>query len=433
VSDVDFFKWVEELLAIPPSVEHILKERTRTGMILSKAAEEFVREIFKKLDYEVTPQVGIRHQRFDLLAQKKDKHLLVEVKLKGRTLNKEIFNILFQGTEKMEKKYNLLLVTFDRSGDVKNHKERYERYFVENSRFDWVSVEDLLGLSGYRPSCGSLEKDIGIALLRNWRNKMIHSTAQYFKDRGLERPREIASNVIKVATDRKDLIIDDFDIVRTFSEKIKDRYPEYFESIAFFCKNCNKRYRMTPVIWSERKKEYVLLCPECKEKIERVYLQAPIVLKIQMVLLDTSAIIEGVFSKLMSQKFFQEGIFVIIPEVVDQELEIMEKPHPSISEQIKRDLRRKSKMAYEEIQRLVKQEVEGLIQLRRHVGQRLNEDRIRLKIECIDRYAPDRLLIETCKEIGALLVTKDEGLATRASADKISVFLVSTSPRLPAS
>ena len=423
--EMDSFKWLEELLTTPPDVRRMLKERTRTYIILGKAAEEFVREIFEKLGYKVTPHFRKGNIIFDFLAQNKDENLLVEVKLRGRAAPTTMFNDLSRRAQSVGKEYGFYLVTFDRSEDVKKHKRRFQRYFDQDFKVDWVSVEDLLGLSDYKPYCGSLKKDDGNALLRVWRNRMVHGTIQYFKSRGLERPREIASSILKLADERKELTIDDFDVIKTLSIKMKERFPRFFESFTFYCEKCNKRYRMTPVIWSDRKNEYVVLCPECKQKVEEIHLEVPITVNIQMVILDTSAIIDGVFSKIVDQGFLQKGIFVIIPEVIDQELEMMEKPHPSFNEEVKRDLKRKFKEANNELQRLIKQDLMGLIQLRRHIGDRLNEEKIRLKLEGIDRHASDRLLVETCKQIGALLITKDEGLATRASADKINVFLIS--------
>jgi Holliday junction resolvase-like predicted endonuclease/predicted nucleic acid-binding protein len=420
----DFLKWLEETLATPLYIKRYLEERTRTYIILGKEAEKFVAELFMRLGYNVTLNFRVADVIFDLLAQKENINLLIEVKLRASKLPTSIFERLFLNVQRMTNEFAFYLVSFDKSSEVIRIKEKFQRFFPKGRRVDWISIEDLLGLSDYKPACGSLNKEIGISLLKKWQNRMVHCTMMYFESKGLEKPKEIAQAVVKLANKREELIVDDFDIIKTLNLKIKERFPQFFESYTFLCEKCNKRYRMVPIFWNERKNEYIALCPECKEKIKEVALKVPITVNIQTVVADTSAIIDSVISKLLAQKILPSGVLVIIPEVVDQELEMMEKPHPSLKPEVKYDLKRKFKMALKELQLLEKYQLNGLIRLERHVGERLSEKEIKLKIQGIDKHVADRLLIATCKEIGGLLITKDEGLATRATLDKINTFLI---------
>lgn len=127
--EIDSFKWVEELLATPPDVRRILKERTTTYLILGKEAEKFVGKIFKKLGYDVIPHFRKENMIFDFLARKKDENLLVEVKLRGRVAQTAMFRELFHRIERVDKEYGFYLVTFDRSNDVKEHNlDGHQRY-----------------------------------------------------------------------------------------------------------------------------------------------------------------------------------------------------------------------------------------------------------------------------------------------------------------
>lgn len=199
------------------------------------------------------------------------------------------------------------------------------------------------------------------------------------------------------------------DIMSMSSIELKNFISNIFKKARFTCQSCSN-HRLTRLNIYKTQQGFIFSCPECGSKSVRSNFIFEATITQSVFVIDTSALIEGIASELVTQGILDIPLYAI-PRAVEFELQRLRKSNK----------RNEGKKGLEELVKLRKLDDERRILLKID-GNQPNEEMIRISREW--KIGLDSLIIEMAKEYSGTIITcDDEDLAPLAIAEGIRTLV----------